>query len=119
MRKNLYSYVQTGNLVSPQLPGTNNLGQITLTYKYKVANYNSPYGAVNPWGSFNVQVGNSATGPWTTISTVSQETQTGSCITKTITFNPPSGAVFLKWDCFWTSGDYYLSFDDILTMYAN
>jgi hypothetical protein len=113
MRRNLYSGATTGNLVSPQLPGTNNQGQITLTYKYKAANFGSPFGAANPWGTFNVQVGNSATGPWTTVSAVSQETQTGSCITKTVTFFPPSGNLFLKWDCFWTNGDYYLSFDDI------
>ena len=113
MRKNLWSSTTTGYLVSPQLPGTNNLGEVTLTYKYKAANYSSPYSASNPWGSFNVQVGNSASGPWTTISTVSQETQTGSCITKTITFTPPAGNLFIKWDCSWSTGDFWLSFDDI------
>ncbi len=113
MRKNLYSGVTTGNLVSPLLVGTNNQGVITLSYKYKAANYSSPYGAANPWGSFNVQVGNSATGPWTTIATVSQQTQTGTCITQTHTFTPPAGNLYIKWDCFWTAGDYYLSFDDV------
>jgi hypothetical protein len=113
LRFNLYSLATTANFVTPQLPGINSLGQITLTYKYKAANFSSPYAAANPWGSFNVQVGNSATGPWTTVATVSQETQSGSCITKTHTFTPPAGSLFLKWDCFWTVGDYYLSFDDI------
>lgn len=118
MRRNLWSSPTTGNLVSPILPGTNNLGQITLTYKYKAANYSSPYAAANPWGYFNVQVGNTATGPWTTVQAVSQETQTGSCITKTVTFTPPSGNLYIKWDCFWTVGDYWLSFDDITVSQA-
>lgn len=118
MRRNLWSSATTGNLVSPILPGTNNLGQITLTYKYKAANYSSPYAAANPWGYFNVQVGNTATGPWTTVQAVSQETQTGSCITKTVTFTPPSGNLYIKWDCFWTVGDYWLSFDDITVSQA-
>ena len=118
MRRNLYSFATTGNMVSPALPGTNNLGVITLTYKYKAADYSSPYGAVNPWGYFNVQVGNTATGPWTTVQSVSQENQTGSCITKTVAFTPPSGTLYLKWDCFWTSGDYWISFDDITVTQA-
>ncbi|MBM3428198.1 MAG: hypothetical protein FJX95_05385, partial [Bacteroidetes bacterium] len=113
MRRNLYSSVTTGNLVTPVLPGTNNAGLVTISYKYKAANYSSPFGAVNPWGSFNVQYGSTATGPWTTFATVSQETQTGSCLTKTHTFSPPLGSVFIKFDCFWTAGDYYLSFDDV------
>ena len=99
MRQNLYSTYPTGSLISPLLSGTNNLGLITLTYKYRASDYIT-YGAVNPWGYFNVQVGNSATGPWTTVATVSQETQTGLCITKTHTFSPPSGSLYIKWDCF-------------------
>ena len=113
MRRNLYNFATTGNLVTPVLPGTNNAGLVTISYNYKAANYNSPFGAVNPWGSFNVQYGSTATGPWTTFATVSQETQTGSCLTKTHTFTPPLGNVFIKFDCFWTAGDYYLSFDDV------
>lgn len=113
MRRNLYSSVTTGNLVSPVLPGTNNQGVITLSYKYKAANWSANTVGTNPWGSFNVQYGPTATGPWTTLATVSQETQNGTCITKSHTFTPPAGNIFLKWDCFWTSGDYYINFDDI------
>jgi hypothetical protein len=118
MRRNLYSTVTTGNLVSPVLPGTNNLGQVTVSYKYKAANWSANTVGTNPWGSFNVQVGTTATGPWTTIATVSQETQNGTCITKTHTFSPPSGNLYLKWDCFWTAGDYYINFDDIVVSQA-
>ncbi len=114
MRRNLYGGATSGNMVSPALTG-NNLGQITVTYKYKCAVWSANTVAQNPWGSFNVQVGASATGPWTTVATVSQETQTGTCITKTHTFSAPAGVnIYLKWDAFWSSGDYYINFDDVV-----
>jgi len=113
MRRNLYASVTTGNMVSPSIPGTNSSGLVTVTYKYKAANWSANTVGTNPWGSFNVQYGSTATGPWTTFATVSQEVQNGACITKTHTFTPPAGAVFIKWDCFWTNGDYYINFDDI------
>jgi hypothetical protein len=112
MRYKLSWSDQVGNLVSPVLPGTNNGGLVTVTYKYKATNF-SDSGPANWWGSFDVQYGTNSTGPWTTFATVSQETQTGSCLTKTHTFYPPSGNLFLKFNCQWTAGDYYLSFDDI------
>lgn len=118
MRRNLYSFVTTGNMVSPVLPGVNNGGLITLQYKYKAANWSANTVGTNPWGNFNVQYGPTAAGPWTTMATVSQEIQNGSCITKTHTFTPPLGNVFIKWDCFWTAGDYYINFDDVVVSQA-
>jgi hypothetical protein len=114
MRRNLYSSVPTGNLVSPGLTG-NNTGPVTVSYKYKAANWSANTVGTNPWGSFNVQYGFSATGPWTTFATVNNETQNGACITKTHTFTPPAGVtMFFKWDCFWSTGDYYINFDDVV-----
>ncbi len=113
MRRNMYSIGSSGSMISPVLPGLSNGGIVVLTYKYKTANYSSPNGPSNPWGYFNVQYGPTATGPWTTFATVSQETQTGTCLAKTHYFQPPTGNVYIKFDCFWTSGDYYLTFDDI------
>jgi hypothetical protein len=114
MRRNLYSTPRTGNMVSPGLAG-NNTGLVTVSYKYKAANWSANTVGTNPWGSFNVQYGFSATGPWTTFATVSQETQNGTCITKTHTFTPPAGTtIFIKWDCFWTNGDYFINFDDVV-----
>jgi len=117
MRRNLYSSVTTGNMVSPLIPGStagNWGGQVTISYKYKAANWSANTVGTNPWGYFNVQYGATATGPWTTFATVSQETQTGTCITKTHTFTPPAGNLYIKWDVFWTAGDYYINFDDIV-----
>jgi len=114
MRRNMYVSLPTGNLVSPILPGINNGGTITLSYKYKVANWSANTVGTNPWGNFNVQYGPSATGPWTTFANVTNQTQNGTCITRTHTFTPPVGNVFIKWDCFWQSGDYYINFDDVV-----
>ena len=114
MRRNLYGSVTTGNMVSPGLAG-NNTGPVTVSYNYKAANWPGNTVGTNPWGSFNVQYGFSATGPWTTFATVNQETQTGTCIAKTHTFTPPAGTtLYIKWDCFWTNGDYYINFDDVV-----
>ena len=41
MRRNLYSGVTTGNMVSPLLAGTNTGGLVTISYKYKVANWSA------------------------------------------------------------------------------
>jgi len=115
MRRNLYSSAATGNMVSPSV-GTSNGALATLTYKYKVANWSAnTVGTPNPWGSFNVQYGATATGPWTTFQTInaSNHIVSGTCTTATATFTPPAGALFIKWDAFWTAGDYYINFDDV------
>lgn len=120
MRRNLYSSVPTGNMVSPSLVG-NNGALVTLSYKYKVADWSAnTVGTPNPWGSFNVQYGPSATGPWTTFQTINSTNHivSGTCSTVTVTFTPPVGALFIKWDAFWSAGDYYINFDDVVITQA-
>jgi len=116
MRRNLYSGVTTGNMVSP-LIGTTTGGTVVVTYKYKVANWSAnTVGTPNPWGSFNVQYGATATGPWTTVQTINQSNHivSATCTTATVTFTPPGGQnLYIKWDAFWTSGDFYLNYDDV------
>ncbi len=114
MRKNLYSSATTGNMVTPAMSG-NNAGLVTVSYMYKAANWSANTVGTNPWGYFYVQYSTtSAAGPWTTAATVSQETQNGSCISKSHTFTPPSGTnLWIKWDCYRTAGDYYINFDDV------
>ena len=115
MRRNLHGGATTGNMVSP-LMGTTTGGNIQLTYDYKVANWSAnTVGTPNPWGSFNVQYGATATGPWTTVQTINQTNHvvSGTCTTATVTFTPPAGALYVKWDAFWSAGDYYLNFDNV------
>jgi hypothetical protein len=114
MRRNLFGGATAGNMVSPALVG-NNLGQITVNYNYKCAIWSANTVGQNPWGNFNVQVGTTPFGPWTTVATVNNETQNGSCLARSHTFTPPAGAnIYIKWDAFWTSGDYYINFDDVV-----
>ncbi|MFC4509968.1 immunoglobulin domain-containing protein [Flavobacterium buctense] len=112
VRANLYSFATTANLVSP-LVGVSSAGNFTINYSYKVANWSANTVATNPWGSFNVQYGATASGPWTTIATVTEETQNGSCISKSHTFTPPAGNLYIRFSATWSSGDYYLNFDNI------
>jgi len=114
MRVNLYSSVTSANLISPST-GTSNGALATITYTYKVANWSANNAATpTPWGSFNVQYGATSTGPWTTIATVSNETQLGNaCISKSHTFTPPAGALFIRWAATWSAGDYYINFDNV------
>ncbi|MEO7081129.1 MAG: GEVED domain-containing protein, partial [Flavobacteriales bacterium] len=117
MRRNVYSGT-VGNLVSPNT-GTANGGLVTLTYDYKINLWSANTAPTpTPWGSFTVQYGATASGPWTTIATVTNETQTGSCIGKSHTFTPPVGAVFLRWTTAWTGGDSYWNFDNVVVQEA-
>ena len=117
MRKNIYTSATTGTMITPNC-GNAAGGVVTVTYKYKAANWSANTVGTNPWGSFTVQYGATATGPWTTFATVSQETQNGSCISKTHTFTPPVGPLFIRWAVQWTAGDYYINFDDVTVVEA-
>ena len=80
---------------------------------YKVYDVGGPPTAA-PWGNFEVQYGATAAGPWTTIATITDETQVlNTCLNRSHTFSPPFGALFLRWNATRTGGNYYLSFDNI------
>ena len=113
MRRNLYSFNNTGALISP-LTGTANGVPQTISYTYKAYDYYASTAQPAPFGSFDVQYGATATGPWTTFATVTDEAQTtGVCLSKTHIFTPPAGALYIRWNATWTAGDYYLAFDDV------
>lgn len=115
MIANLFLFGPAADLISP-LVGTSNGGVITLNYDYKVADYSANnVGTPNPWGSFNVQYSSSLAGPWTTIETINSTNHvvSGNCVTRTVVFNPPSGALYLKWDALWDDGDFYLNIDNV------
>ncbi|MBK9514341.1 MAG: hypothetical protein IPO05_12135 [Flavobacteriales bacterium] len=116
MRRNVFTPT-VGNLVSPTT-GTAAGGLVTLTYEYKIYAYSGSAPAPTPWGSFAVQYGATASGPWTTIATITDEAQTASCIPKSHTFTPPVGAVFLRWTTAWTAGDNYWAIDNVVAQEA-
>ena len=112
---NLYSTVPSGIAASPSV-GTSNGQLTTLTYKYKIINFSGGGATPNTFGNFKVQYSNSATGTFTDVanSTISTDhVASTSCATKTVTFTPPTGAVFIRFVAAWGAGDYYLAFDDI------
>ncbi|MBM3963241.1 MAG: hypothetical protein FJ306_15290, partial [Planctomycetes bacterium] len=116
MRRNLYpgTTSTTGQLISPST-GTSTGGTTTITYDYKAAVWSANTAAApTPWGSFDVQYGATATGPWTTFATVSNETQLGNpCQQKTHSFTPPAGPLFIRWSATFSGGDYWLNFDNV------
>ena len=117
VRTNLYSGNPDGILLSPSI-GTSTGSSVVLTYSYKVADWSAnTNGTSNPWGNFTVQYASSAAGPWTTVagSLVDQTNHivSGSCATKSVAFTPSAGAVFVRFNCTWAGGDYYLNFDEI------
>jgi GEVED domain/Fibronectin type III domain len=112
---NLWLFAPACDLITP-LTGTSIGGVVTLSYDYKVAIFSAnTVGAPNPWGSFNVQYGPTANGPWVTIETInsSNHVVSGSCATRTVTFNPPAGALYVKWDVLWDNGDNYFNIDNV------
>ena len=114
-RFNVYSSAPTANFVSPSM-GTSNGALVTLSYDYKICNWSAnTVGTPTTFGNFNVQYGASASGPWTTAATINSANHivSGSCVTKVVTFTPPSGPLFVRFNATWGTGDYYLNFDNI------
>jgi hypothetical protein len=117
-RINLYdpTFAAAGQLTSPSV-GTSAGGVVTMSYDYKVADWSAnTNGTTGNWGSFDVQYGPSAAGPWTTVETVNQSNHvvSGNCATRSVTFSPSAGALHIRFNAtYGTSGDYYLNFDNI------
>jgi hypothetical protein len=117
VRTNLYSGNNAAILESPTV-GTSTGGMIVMSYDYKVANWSAnTAGTPNPWGQFTVEYASAAAGPWTLVpnSAINQTNHivSGSCVTKQVAFTAPAGAVFVRFNSTWTSGDYYLNFDNV------
>ena len=92
-------YTDTAQTVSPSLGVSNGL-PVTLSYNYKLYDYwnEEPLGNYD-WGNVTVSWSTSASGPWTTIHTITSANHitSGSCTTKTGTFTPTAGAqVYLR-----------------------
>lgn len=115
VRDNMWSSSTTGNLTSGLL-GTSNGLLVTMSFDYKVVDWSA---ATNPtpanFGTIFVQYGATATGPWTTVHTINSvnHTPSATCATPVVTFTPPAGNLYMKFDCIWNAGDFYLYFDDI------
>jgi hypothetical protein len=114
MRRNLYSGATTGALISP-LTGTSLGVNTTIEYTYKVNVWSAnTVAAGTPWGSFDVQIGSTAAGPWTTIATVANQAQLNNvCQLQSHSFAAPAGDLYVRWNCSWGGGDNYWVFDNV------
>lgn len=118
----LFAWYDDSQAISGLL-GTSDGQQAQLSYSYKLVDYydGTAYPNSYAWGSFTVSYGPSATGPWTTIETISPSNHVPSdqCVTHTVTFTPPSGPVYLRLfvdvnqDDFDFDVDALLYFDDV------
>jgi hypothetical protein len=114
MRRNLWTGSATGALISPSTGLAFGGNPVTVTYDYKVYDFTGGGPTATPWGNFQVQYGATAAGPWTTIATITDETQvSNTCLNRSHTFTPPAGALFLRWNATHSGGDYYLVFDNV------
>lgn len=87
----------------------------TFTFDYKVATVASgnTIGAPTPWGTLLVQTSPTGAAPWTTIGTITNQAQTGACITRSFNFTPAPGALFFQFATTWTAGANWVNIDNI------
>lgn len=94
IRYNVWAFDYYTQTISPSI-GISNGMPVTLTYTYKVVNYEGLTAASADWGFIEVYYGTSLTGtpPFTLIQTINSTNHTPStaCVTKTVTFTPPAG----------------------------
>jgi len=110
-------YGSNGQFTSPLLTG-NNEGLITMSFDYKITNYSAgttatPIGNI---GTIKVEYASSTSGPWTTAYTIdaSNHTVANTCATKTATFTPTAGDLYVRFNVTAASGvDVYYYFDNV------
>ncbi len=115
-RKNIYTAGTAGSFTSPSV-GTSNGGLITLSFLYKITNWPAATVATPAtFGTINVQYSGNSTGPWTTVHTINSTNHTpnASCDTVTVpSFSVGPGSMYVRFECLYGTGDYYMYFDDI------
>ncbi|MBU3675914.1 MAG: hypothetical protein FGM54_01865, partial [Chitinophagaceae bacterium] len=114
IRFNLYSSAPTMNFVSPALNSSQG-ALVTLSYQTKCVNFSSTAtGATANSVTTKVQYASSTSGPWTDVAGSSfGNTNSATCSTRTVTFTPPSGTFYVRFNSVWNAGDVYLYLDEI------
>lgn len=115
-RANVY-FNGINHLVSPSL-GISNGTLVTMSFDYKVLEYDDLTAASEEEVEIKVQWSNSASGPWTNffgINLVSHN-PSSSCTTKTKTFTPTAGPLFVRFQnkAVGTNTDLYYYYDNII-----
>jgi hypothetical protein len=115
VRKNIYTTATAGAFVSPLL-GTSNGALVNMSFQYKVTNWSAGTVATPAtFGTIQVQYGPTATGPWTTAFTINNTNHTPStaCATRNLSFTPAAGNLYVRFNCIYGAGDYWMYFDNV------
>ncbi|MFT3678870.1 MAG: hypothetical protein QM791_01275 [Ferruginibacter sp.] len=114
VRANPYSSTyQTMIVTSPNL-GPSSGGVVTMSYQYKIINFSGGAATPNTFGNFSIQYASSTSGTWTTAQTISTDhIPSTSCATKSITFTPPAGDLYVRLSVTRAAGDFYFYFDEV------
>ena len=115
VRKNIYSLSTQAAFTSPML-GISNGGQVTLTFQYRITDW-SPDTVATPadFGKIEVQWSGDSVN-WQTIHTIDSTNHTPSNLCASVTpatFAVPNGNVYLRFNCLYYTGDYYMRFDAV------
>lgn len=116
LRRNIWSAATSAALVSPNL-GVSNGGLVTMSFEYKITDWSAGTVATTAnFGTVSIEYAPTATGPWTPVGVINQGNHVPSvlCETKTYEFTPPPGNLFVRFNCTWIAGDYWMDFDTVV-----
>ena len=108
----------SGQFTSPLLTG-NNQGQVSFTFDYKATVWSAGTVAATAanFGTVTVEYASAVGGPWSSALTLdsSNHIASTSCATKTATFTPAPGDVYVRFNVTSASGaDLYYYFDNVV-----
>ncbi|MCX8533787.1 fibronectin type III domain-containing protein [Chryseobacterium luquanense] len=116
IRGNRYSG-NAGDFTSPNIPG-NNQGLVTMSFDYKITDWSAgtvatPAATI---GTIAVQYSNNVGGPWVTAYTVNSTNHVtaNTCVTRTVTFSPLAGNLFVRFYVTSGTNDSYYYFDNVV-----
>ncbi|PNQ75028.1 hypothetical protein C1T31_02510 [Hanstruepera neustonica] len=119
-RVNLFDANTEAHLTSPNIVGSSNGSDLTITFDYKIVDWSAAVDATPPgWGELRVQYSTNNGGVWNTIETINDDNH----ITSSDCFNfstvvpaasLPAGSDFkLRFDASWLEGTYYIYIDNV------
>jgi hypothetical protein len=115
---NLYSFSTTGSLETPNQVAGSNGTNLTVTFDYKIENWNSTTPTTSGWGNIQVQYSTNNGVAWTTFFTINDANHvvSNTCATFSNVIpaaSLPSGSdVKLRFLFTWFSGDYDIYIDN-------
>ncbi|PNQ75029.1 hypothetical protein C1T31_02515 [Hanstruepera neustonica] len=119
-RVNLFDSNTTAHLTSPNIVGSSNGSDLTISFDYKIVDWSQAVDATPPgWGEMLVQYSTNDGGVWNTVETINDGNHITSneCANVTATVpaaNLPVGSDFkLRIEGNWTAGTFYIYLDNI------